>query len=50
VLGVGPEADDAEIRSAYRSRVKEVHPDAEHGDEEMFKQVSQAYDRLREGP
>lgn len=48
VLGVGPEADQAEIRSAYRDRVKEVHPDAKNGDEESFKQVSQAYDRLRE--
>lgn len=50
VLGVGPEADQAEIRSAYRDRVKEVHPDAENGDEEAFKQVSQAYNRLREQP
>ena len=50
VLGVGPEADQAEIRSAYRDRVKEVHPDAENGDEEAFKRVSQAYNRLREQP
>lgn len=48
VLGVGPEADQAEIRSAYRNRVKEVHPDADGGDEEAFKRLSAAYDRLRD--
>ena len=48
VLGVGPDAGPAEIRSAYRSRVKEVHPDAENGSEEAFKRVSEAYDRLQD--
>jgi curved DNA-binding protein CbpA len=28
--------------------VKEVHPDAEGGDEEAFKRVNRAYERLRE--
>lgn len=48
VLGVSPEADQSEIRAAYRTRAKEVHPDADGGDEETFKRVSAAYDRLRD--
>lgn len=46
-LGVGVSAGDAEIKRAYRERVKEVHPDR-GGDEEAFKQVTAAYDRLSE--
>jgi len=44
-LGVEPGADGATIRRAYRERVKEVHPDR-GGDEEAFKRVAAAYDRL----
>ncbi|WP_435333495.1 J domain-containing protein [Haloarchaeobius sp. TZWWS8] len=47
-LGVGPGADQAAIRTAYRSRVKEVHPDTKNGDETQFKRVKDAYERLRE--
>lgn len=46
-LGVGADAGESEIRSAYRNRVKEVHPDR-GGDEEAFKRVTAAYDRLTE--
>lgn len=46
ILGVGPTADAAEIKGAYRERVKDVHPDR-GGDEDEFKQVTAAYDRLR---
>jgi hypothetical protein len=45
-LGLTQEADEAAVREAYRERVKEVHPDAEGGDEEAFKRVSAAYERL----
>ena len=48
VLGVDAGADDATIRRAYRDKVKSVHPDADGGDEEAFKRVSAAYERLRE--
>jgi curved DNA-binding protein CbpA len=34
------------VRRAYRSKVKEVHPDTESGDEESFKRVNRAYERL----
>lgn len=44
-LGLEPGADEAAVRSAYRQRVKEVHPDR-GGDEETFKQVTEAYETL----
>lgn len=47
VLGVSPDADPATVRQAYRDRVKDVHPDR-GGDEESFKRVSRAYERLRD--
>jgi hypothetical protein len=48
VLGVSPEADQEAIRSAYRERVKRAHPDTAAGDEESFKRINRAYERLRE--
>lgn len=44
-LGLDPDADDQAVRNAYRERVKETHPDR-GGDEERFKQVTAAYERL----
>ena len=47
VLGVKPDATQDEIRKAYRSLAKKLHPDLNPGDrqaEEKFKQVSAAYD------
>ncbi|WP_256297052.1 J domain-containing protein [Haloarchaeobius salinus] len=41
-------ADPADVREAYREKVKEVHPDTAGGDEEAFKRVTAAYDRLSE--
>lgn len=46
VLGVEPGADESTIKRAYRERIKEVHPDADNGDEEEFKRVQAAYERL----
>jgi curved DNA-binding protein CbpA len=48
VLGVSPDADESTVRRAYRDRIKEVHPDAEDGDEEVFKRVQEAYEVLTE--
>lgn len=48
-LGVDPGAGDDEVRRAYRRLVKEVHPDAESGDEEEFKRVNRAYEALTDG-
>lgn len=46
ILGVAADASEAEIREAYRSLVRTVHPDIEGGDEEQFKRVSRAYSLL----
>ena len=48
VLGVEPDAGETEIKRAYRDRAKEVHPDQAGGDEETFKRVTAAYERLLE--
>lgn len=45
VLGLSPDATDAEVKRAYRARVKEVHPDA-GGDEREFRRVTRAYETL----
>ncbi len=47
VLGLPPDADGETVRSAYRERVKEVHPD-HGGDEEAFKRLQDAYATVRE--
>jgi DnaJ-domain-containing protein 1 len=41
-LGLTREASTGEIRDAYRSRVKDAHPDR-GGDSEEFKQLQEAY-------
>ena len=49
VLGVGKNASDAEIKSAYRKLAKKYHPDLNPGDktaEEKFKEVNEANDVL----
>lgn len=48
VLDLDPGANEEEIRDAYRRKVKDVHPDAEDGDEDEFKRATAAYETLRE--
>ncbi len=43
VLGLSASASVDEIRSAYRGRMRAVHPDTKHGDEEAAKTVNAAY-------
>ena len=46
VLGVSKDADDAEIKKAYRALAKKYHPDMNPGDaeaEKKFKEASEAY-------
>lgn len=45
VLGVSKLATDAEIKSAYRRRVKETHPDV-GGDQDEFRLVQAAYETI----
>ena len=51
VLGVGRDADDADIKKAYRTLAMKHHPDRNPGDakaEELFKEASEAYQVLSE--
>lgn len=47
VLDLPEDASTAEIKAAYRERVKDVHPD-HGGDRDEFKRLSEAYARARE--
>ncbi|MFI4904287.1 MAG: DnaJ C-terminal domain-containing protein [Burkholderiales bacterium] len=49
-LGVARDADEAQIKSAYRKLARKYHPDVstEKDAEERFKDVSEAYETLRD--
>ena len=49
ILGVSKDADEKEIKKAYRKLAKKYHPDLHQGDDaaaEKFKEVSEAYEVL----
>ena len=49
VLGIGKQADEKEIKRAYRKLAKKYHPDTNPGDkaaEQKFKEVTEAYNVL----
>lgn len=50
ILGVEPNAGDAEIKTAYRRLARKYHPDVskEAGAEDRFKAVNEAYEALRD--
>lgn len=52
MLGVAKDADLDMLKKAYRKLAMQYHPDRNHGDaaaEQKFKEVSEAYDVLRDG-
>lgn len=49
VLGVSPNADDQQIKQAYRKLARQHHPDVNPGDkraEDRFKEINEAYQAL----
>ena len=51
VLGVSKQADDAEIKQAFRKLAMQFHPDRNSGDanaEQKFKEINEAYDVLKD--
>ena len=49
ILGVGRDASEKDIKSAYRKMARRYHPDVNPGDksaEEKFKEISEAYEVL----
>ena len=49
VLGVGKQADEAEIKRAYRDLARRFHPDLNPAGAEQFKDINEAYERLLKG-
>ena len=51
VLGIARDADEGEVKKAYRKLAMEHHPDRNNGDkasEERFKEITEAYEVLRD--
>lgn len=46
ILGVTPDSTDAEIKSAYRKLARKFHPDVNPNGNEIFKDISEAYETL----
>jgi len=50
LLGVAPNADERELRMAYREAAKRAHPDRPTGDAALFRDVLAAYRLLQDTP
>ncbi len=48
ILGVERNATEEEIKKAYRRLALQHHPDKEHGNEETFKEINEAYSVLKD--
>ncbi|MDR1896463.1 MAG: DnaJ domain-containing protein [Prevotellaceae bacterium] len=48
ILGLTPEASPEEIKSAFRKLSKAYHPDRKGGSTELFCEINQAYQVLRD--
>ena len=48
VLGCSGFEDEADLRETYVEQVKQAHPDSESGSRSAFKEVQEAYERLRD--
>ena len=46
ILGVAKDASEEDIKKAYRRLAMKYHPDRETGDENKFKEISEAYEHL----
>lgn len=46
ILGINRNATPAEIKKAYRKLVSKYHPDKPEGNEEKFKEIQNAYERI----
>jgi molecular chaperone DnaJ len=46
VLGIAADADNAQVKAAFRTLAKTCHPDLQGGDALRFKEISQAYATL----
>ncbi|GAJ04072.1 unnamed protein product, partial [marine sediment metagenome] len=46
LLGVSPDASVEEIKKAYRQKSNKYHPDKPTGDEDIFKAITAAYEKL----
>lgn len=47
-LGVKKDSDEKEVKDAFKKLAKKLHPDAEGGSEEKFKEINEAYEVLKD--